>query len=157
MTMGFTIRGLDPAPFRDLYGMDAAVLAGRLAQRVVADAAFGYPDRVGLRDAAIGETLLLVHHVHQPAATPYRASHAVFVREGAEQAAECTDQVPPMLARRMLSLRGFDREDAMTAAELVPGEAAAPMIEHLLARRDVVYLHAHFAVRGCFAARIDRI
>ena len=155
--MGFTIRGLDPAPFRDLYGMDATMLAGRLAVRVVADAAFGYPDRVGLRDAAIGETLLLVHHVHQPAATPYRASHAVFVREGAEQVAEFTNQVPPMLTRRMLSLRGFDREDAMTAAELVPGDAAADMIDRVLARRDVAYLHAHCAVRGCFAARIDRI
>ncbi len=150
--MGFTIRGLDPARFRDLYGMDAVALAGRLARRVVVDAAFGYPDRVGLRDAAIGETLLLVHHVHQPAATPYRASHAVFVREGAEQVAECTNQVPPMLARH-----GFDREDTMTVAELVPGEAAAHMIEHLLARRNVAYLHAHFAVHGCFAVRIDRI
>ena len=155
--MGFTIRGLAPAAFRDLYGMDAVALAGLLARRVVADAAFGYPDRVGLRDAAIGETLLLVHHVHQPAATPYRASHAVFVREGAEQVAECTNQVPRMLSRRMLSRRGFDREDAMTAAELVSGEAAAHMIEHLLARRDVAYLHSHFAVRGCFVARIDRI
>lgn len=155
--MGFTIRGLDPARFRDLYGMDAVALAGRLARRVVVDAAFGYPDRVGMRDAAIGETLLLVHHVHQPAATPYRASHAVFVREGAEQVAECTNQVPPMLARRMLARHGFDREDTMTAAELVPGEAAAHMIEHLLARRDVTYLHAHFAVHGCFAVRIDRI
>ncbi|MFD1035197.1 DUF1203 domain-containing protein [Sphingomonas hankookensis] len=154
--MGFVIRGLDPAPFRDLYGMDANALAGRLAQRVVADAAFGYPDRIGLRDAAIGEPLLLVHYVHQPAATPYRASHAIFVREGADQAAVFTDHVPTMLTRRMLSLRAFDEADAMTAAALVSGDAAHDMIGQLLARSDVAYLHAHFAVRGCFAARIAR-
>ncbi len=153
--MGFMIRGLDPAPFRDLYGLDAPALAGRLAQRVVADAAFGYPDRIGLRDAATGETLLLVNYVHQPAETPYRASHAIFVREGAEQAAMFVDEVPAMLARRMLSLRGFDRAGAMTVAELVAGERAASVIDTMLARSDVDYLHAHFAVRGCFAARID--
>ncbi|WP_294322540.1 DUF1203 domain-containing protein [uncultured Sphingomonas sp.] len=155
--MGFVISGLDPAPFRHLYGMDDAALSRHLAQRVVADAAFGYPDRIALRDAAIGETLLLVNYVHQPAATPYRASHAVFVREGAEEPARLVDQVPPMLMRRMLSLRAFDDAGAMVAAELIAGEAAGPVITELLASPQAAYLHAHFAVRGCFAARIDRM
>jgi hypothetical protein len=155
--MGFVISGLDPAPFRDLYGMADAALSCHLAQRVVADAAFGYPDRITLCDAAIGETLLLVNHVHQPAATPYFASHAVFVREGAEEPARLVDRVPLMLARRMLSLRAFDDAGAMVAAELVAGEDAVPAITTLLASPQAAYLHAHFAVRGCFAARIDRI
>ncbi|MEH3038571.1 MAG: DUF1203 domain-containing protein [Sphingomonas paucimobilis] len=154
--MDFAIRGLDPAPFRDLYGMGAGALSRRLAQRVVADAAFGYPDRIQLSDAAIGETLLLVHYVHQGAATPYRASHAVFVREGAEQPALWIDRVPPMLGRRMLSLRAFDAADAMVDAELVAGDDAAPVIRRMLASTRAAYLHAHFAVRGCIAARIDR-
>ena len=42
----------------------------------------GFPDRIELRDAEPGERLILVNYVHQPADTPYRASHAVFVLEG---------------------------------------------------------------------------
>ena len=30
--------------------------------------------------------MLLLNYVHQPADTPYKASHAIFVREGAERA-----------------------------------------------------------------------
>lgn len=155
--MDFVIRGLEPAPFRDLCGMEDAALSRHLAQRVVADAAFGYPDRITLRDVAIGATLLLVNYVHQSAATPYRASHAVFVLEGAEEPARVVDRVPPMLARRMLSLRAFDNAGAIVAAQLAAGEDAAPAIVTLLALPQVTYLHAHFAVRGCFAARIDLI
>jgi hypothetical protein len=154
--MSFRIAGLDPAPFRPLFGLPDAALARRRARRVVADAPFGFPDRVSLRDAAPGTPLLLVHHVHQPADTPFHASHAIFVAEGEAAPAEHVGAVPEMLACRTLSLRAFTAGGDMADAALVPGDELAPTIARLLADPAVAYLHAHFATRGCFAARIDR-
>lgn len=154
--MTFRIRGLDPAPFRRLFSLSDAELAGHAARRVVADASPGYPDRVELRDAEPGETLLLVNHVHQPAPGPYRASHAVFVLEGAKRAAEFVDHVPEPLRVRPISLRAFDRGHDMVDADLLDGTALTHAIGRMLARPEVAYLHAHYAKRGCFAASIER-
>ncbi|MBV8686027.1 MAG: DUF1203 domain-containing protein [Alphaproteobacteria bacterium] len=155
--MSYRVAGLDPAPFRPLYGLGEAALAERGAIRMVADSRPGFPDRIELRDVAVGETVLLVNFVHQPAATPYRASHAIFVREGAEAAAETLGVLPEALAIRPLSLRGFDNRGMMADAALVaPGEAEAAVLR-LLERPEVAYLHAHYATRGCYAARIDRV
>ena len=84
--MSFRIQGLSPAPFVDLYGLPEAELAARGAIRYVVDKTPGFPDRVELCDASPGQSVLLVNHVSQPADTPYRASHAIFVREGATAA-----------------------------------------------------------------------
>jgi len=154
--MSFRIRGLDPKSFRHLYGASAAELAAHLAERRVAVAAPGFPDRIRLSDASPGETLLLVNHLHQPAANPYRASHAVYVREGALEPYDGIDAIPPSLAIRPLSLRAFDASDRMVDARLVAGAEAAGAIEELLRDPRAAYLHAHFARFGCYAARIER-
>ena len=154
--MAFRIRGLSPEPFRHLFGLDEAALAAAGARRVVVDAQPGYPDRIELRDLAPGELALLLNHVHQPADTPYRASHAIFVREGADEAREFVDCVPEALRIRPISLRAFDAAHEMVDADLVDGTDLPAAIERLFANAGVAYLQAHFARRGCFAARIDR-
>jgi hypothetical protein len=154
--MSYRIRGLDPALFRHLYGLSDDKLRAYGARRCVVDAMPGFPDRIELRDLAPGETALLVNFVHQPAATPYRASHAVFVREGAAAPAEVIGDVPEVMRRRPLSLRAFDAEHMMVGAELVDGARADATIRALLADPAVGYIHAHYAKPGCFAARIDR-
>lgn len=154
--MDFRILGLDPVPFRKLYGLEDAALAARGARRVVADVTPGYPDRVGLRDLEPGETALLLNFTHQPAANAYRASHAIFVAEGAETPYDAVNEVPAVMRVRPLSLRAFDRADEMVDADLVDGRSAETLIRRLLADERVAYLHAHYAKRGCFAARIIR-
>ena len=154
--MSFRIAGVDPAPFRHLYGLTDAALAAHGAVRRVADAKPGFPDRVELRDLEPGEAALLVNYVHQPAATPYRASHAIYVREGAETARVLVDAVPEVMRVRTLSLRAFDADGMMVGAELVEGDGAEDAIERLFASSDAAYLHAHYAKFGCFAARVDR-
>jgi hypothetical protein len=154
--MSFRITGLDPAPFRPLYGLSEADLAARGVIRTVADASPGYPDRVTLTDAAPGETLLLLNYTHQSADTPYRASHAIFVLEGAKEAYDAVDRVPEPLRIRPLSLRAFDGGHLMIDADLVEGAALEGAIDRLLANHDVSYIHAHYARRGCYAARITR-
>jgi len=154
--MPFRISGLDPAPFQPLYGLSDAALAERGVMRCVADSMPGYPDRVTLSDIAPGERVLLLNHVHQPAPTPFRASHAIFVLEGAEAAYDAIDTVPEVMRIRPISLRAFDAQGMMTDADLADGSALAPIIARLFADPGTAYLHAHYAKRGCYAARIDR-
>jgi len=115
-----------------------------------------FPCRVSLTDRALGEKVLLVNHVSHDVANPYRASHAIFVTEGADKAAEYIDRVPPVFEPRILSLRGFDRDGMMADAILTqPGEADAG-IRKLFDNPEIETIHAHNATRGCFSARIER-
>ena len=152
----FVVRGLDPAPFRPLYGLSDAALAERGVVRMTADAKPGFPCRVTLEDAEPGETMLLLNYEHLPVATPYRSRHAIFVAEGSETAAVYEDRLPEQLTRRLLSLRAFDAAGMMMDAEVLDGTEAEPLLREWLRREDVAYLHAHNAKRGCFAARIER-
>ena len=155
--MSFKITGLPVDEFRPLFGLPQAELDRRGIVRMTADAPVGFPCRITLRDADVGQTLLLLNYEHQGADTPYRSRHAIFVSESAQESAVFVDEVPPCLAvRPTISLRTFDAAGMMTAAELVPGGELAPAIERMLAAPTAAYLHAHNAGRGCFAARIDR-
>jgi len=154
--MSFRVRGLDPAPFRHLFGLDASELAQRGAVRCIADTRPGYPDRIEVRDAEPGESLLLLNHTHQPAPSPYRASHAIYVREGAETPLDLVDALPQAMLIRPISLRGFDAAGMMLDADLVEGSGLEPAIGRLLANPEIAYLHAHYARRGCYAALIER-
>ena len=154
--MTFRIAGLSPEPFRHLFGMSAEGLAGHGAKRYIADKKLGFPDRVELRFAEPGETLILLNYTHQPADNPYRASHAIFVREGAEVAYDRVGEVPEVMRMRPMSLRAFDAEDMMIAADVVDGRELESVIERFFADPRVAYIHAHFARRGCYAGRIER-
>jgi hypothetical protein len=154
--MSFRITGLDPEPFRHLFGLPEAALARHGARRHIADAPIGFPDRVEMRDAAPGESLLLLNYTHQPADTPYRASHAIFVREGASQRYDRVGEIPDVLRVRLISLRAFDAQDDMLDADVTDGTALPGLIERLFADPRAAYLHAHYAKRGCYACRIER-
>ena len=154
--MTYSMTGIDPVPYFPLYGLGDADLALHGAIRMIADASPGYPCRVRLDDAAIGQSMLLVGHISHNAATPYRASHAIFVTDGAIAPARFVDSIPPALDRRILSLRAFDAAGMMTDAALAqPGEADRA-VRDLLADPAVDHIDAHNATRGCFAARIER-
>ncbi len=154
--MTYRIEGLDPARFAHLVGLSDDDLAAQNAVRMIADSCPGFPCRVSLDDVPVGAALLLLNHVSHDGDNPYRASHAIFIGEQAPVSACFSDEVPPALDRRILSLRAFDGEGMMRDAALAhPGEADAA-IRRLLADEQVDHIDAHNATRGCFAARIDR-
>ena len=84
--MPFQIHALPDTLFRDLFSLTDAELEKRHAKRILVDEAPGYPCRVSLADAQVGETVLLLNYEHQANDTPYRSAHAIFVREGVSQA-----------------------------------------------------------------------
>jgi hypothetical protein len=154
--MRFRITGLLAEPFRHLYGLSDQELARHGVKRYIADKSPGFPDRIEMRDASVGQRLLLLNHVYQPANTPYRASHAIFVREGAENTYDRVDEVPEVMRARLLSLRAFDAEGMMLDADVVDGGDIEALISKLFVSRHVAYIHAHNAKHGCYSGRIDR-
>jgi hypothetical protein len=154
--MAFRISGLCPTPFQAFYGLPDEELAARGIKRYIVDAQPGFPDRIEMNDAQVGESVLLLNYVHQPANTPYRASHAIFVREGAKQAYDEVDQIPESMRIRLLSLRAFSDDGMMIDADVAEGIAMEPVIMRMFANPAVSYIHAHNARQGCYSGRIDR-
>lgn len=153
--MTYVVKGLDPKPYAELFGLPDEELAERGVVRMTVTAPT-FPCRVSLTDRDIGEKVLLLNHVSHDLANAYRASHAIFVTEGATGAAEYVDEIPPVFKQRVLSLRGFDKDGMMADAILTqPGDAEAG-IHKLFANPEIVTIHAHNATRGCFSARIER-
>jgi hypothetical protein len=155
--MPYRIAGLAPEPFLPLFELSDEDLAGRGARRVIATSHSGFPCRISLKDAKAGEELLLINYEHQPAATPFKSCHAIYVRRNAVRAFEGRNELPPVFHGRTLSLRGFDAEGMLVAADLAEGSAVVPAIECLFADDAVTCIHAHSAKPGCFLARVDRL
>ena len=154
--MDFRISGLPAAEFEHLHGLADERLREIGVKRMRIDAPHSAPDRISLRDAQPGESVLLLNYEHQPANTAYRSRHAIFVIEGGQPPYDKVNEVPDALRRRMLSLRAFDAHGTMIDADLADGREAEPLIARLLADTRTAYVHAHYAKRGCYAARIER-
>ena len=153
----FRVSGLPVAPFVHLFGLDDAALAARGVKRCVVDEKPGFPDRVEMRDLEIGEHALLLNYAHQDADTPFRASHAIFVGEGSRETYARVNAIPEVMRLRTIGLRAFDTTGMMLDADIADGMELQALIERLFANSDTAYIHAHYARRGCFAARIDRV
>lgn len=154
--MTYAIRGLDPAPFAPLFAAGPEELEKALAMHVTATSDTGFPCRVSLTDAKAGEDLILVHHVSNDVAKPFRMAHAIYIRADAKAAEPVRDAVPEMLDKRTIGLRAFDAEGTMRKAMLAqPGEADGA-IRDLFADATTSYIHAHNAAYGCFLAAVER-
>jgi hypothetical protein len=154
--MNFQISSLDVDQFAHLFGKDSETLARLGVDRVVANAHPGYPCRVSLQDAEVGETVLLMNYEHQSATSPFRSSHAIYVREHARQSVPEMNVVPDSLRCRILSVRAFDESGYIVDAELVDGKQLEPVLDRMFANETVSYLHIHNAKLGCYAALAQR-
>ncbi|MEE9597258.1 MAG: DUF1203 domain-containing protein [Acidiferrobacterales bacterium] len=154
--MGFQISALNIDQFSHLFGQDQEALARQGIRRIVVDNNPGFPCRVSLQDAEVGEKVLLMNYEHQPLPTPFRSSHAIFVREWASQAKPDRNEVPEMFRHRLLSVRAFDASGMMIDADVIDGERLESLIEYLLANKSTDNLHLHNARLGCYAALVER-
>ena len=154
--MDFKITGLPVASFSALFGLSDQTLAARGIVRQIADKRPGFPCRVSLQDANIGESVLLLNYEHLPVASPYRSCHAIFVREYASEARSSINEVPAMLRSRLLSVRAIDSRGMMIDADVVEGASVERVMSRFLENPQADFLHLHNAKPGCFAARVDR-
>lgn len=156
-TIAFQIIGLDPTPFLPLYGQSDEELKEQGVYRLAVRGPGAFPDRVSLTDGLPGQHMLLLNHRHLPKDSPYAASYAIFVREGATVAARLINRLPESWAGRQLALRAFDARQWLIDARVVDASEAAQAIGELLANDRVEHLQAHYAAPGCYAARIERL
>jgi Protein of unknown function (DUF1203) len=153
--MTFRITGLSPEPFRPLFDLSDDALRQRGAVRIFAEEP-RMPCRVSVAHAELGEEVLLLNYEHQPANTPYRSAHAIYVRKVADRAFDAVDVVPDVMTSRVLSVRAFDAGHMMIDAAVCEGERADELFERYLGNPQASYLQVHYAQRGCYAGRVER-
>ena len=154
--MTFRVSALQAEQFLKFSQMTNFELEQHGGQRLTVDAKPGFPCRVSLKDAEIGETVLLLNFFHHDHNTPYRASHAIFVRENACQAKPFTNIIPDVIKSRLISVRGFNAAHDMVTADVVGGNGLCGVINNFFDDGDIAYIHLHNAKQGCYAARVDR-
>ena len=153
----FQLVGLPFEPFSPLFALSDAELLARNVRRVFATTKPGYPCRVSLADAEIGDELLLLAFEHQPASSPYKSSGPIFVRKAAVQAHVEPGVVPDYVRTRLISVRAYDTQHLMSDALVCAGSADAAAIQKMFSRDDVAYIHLHNANRGCFSCAVNRV
>lgn len=156
MPNSFQLVGLNYEQFLPFFSLTDEQLQERAAKRCYATERPGYPCRVSLEDASIGEELILLPFQHQPADSPYRAIGPIFVRRGAQQSQPSVGELPSYITSRLMSVRAYDAAHMMVAASVCEGKATATEIERHFARDDVAYIHLHNAKQGCFSALVVR-
>jgi hypothetical protein len=154
--MNYQITSLQLSDFNHLFGLDEQALAEKGVQRMTVTAKPGYPCRITLEDAEVGETVLLLNYEHLSVNSPYRSAHALFVRENATDSASFENEIPKYLGNRQLSVRSFDTSGMMVDADTCEGKDLESLVERLLGDELVDFLHVHNAARGCYLARVDR-
>lgn len=142
--------------FAPLFDQSDEELRVAGACRMIADEKPGFPCRVSLVDAEVGETVLLLPFTHQDVPTPYRASGPIFIRRGASTARPDVDEIPVMFRHRLLSVRAYDTTDMLSGAQVVTGTGIEATVRHFLTDAKVSYLHVHNAGPGCYNCRVVR-
>ena len=153
----FQLSGLHHAQFESLNGLTDAGLRARGIFRTRASASPGFPCRISLEDAPVGEEVLLLPYLHHDVAGPYRALGPIYIRRGASQAILSPGVVPDYVSHRVISIRGYDRSNMMIAADVSPGAGVGSRLLELFQNQDVSYVHLHNAKQGCFSCLAARV
>lgn len=156
MNTSFRFVALPSGQFEPLFRRSDEELRAVGARRMAVDEKPGFPCRVSLADAEVGETVLLLPFTHHDVSSPYRASGPIFVRRGAATAAPAAGEIPAMFRHRLLSVRGYDAEAMLVDAEVVNGTELEEAIGRLFANDSVSYLHVHNARPGCYNCKVVR-
>lgn len=141
------------APIDTVAAAELRALGG---QRYIADAKPGYPCRQCLRDAEIGEALILVSHDPFTIDTPYRSRSPIFLHEQTCTPPSDLDGLPDQLTQRQLSVRAFDDNALMIDAAVIDGTALDDQLQRFFADDATNQVHIHNATRGCWATSVTR-
>lgn len=122
----------------------------------VADEKPGYPCRQCLRDAEIGEELVLVSHDPFDRDSPYRSASPIFLHLHPCEAAAPSAALPSQLTGRQLSVRAFHHDAMMIDAAIIDGTDLATNLHRLFGNKNTDRIHIHNASRGCWAVTAER-
>ncbi len=140
-----------------LFNLSEEALNQIGAVRAIADSNPGYPCRVSLSDAKIGEEVILFPYTHHKVTSPYQATGPIFVRKNAQTALPNVNEIPTFLNHRLLSLRVYDATAMMIDAHTVEGVVLKETIDEIFKNQLAVYIHIHNAGPGCYNCQVDRV
>ncbi|MGF1742743.1 DUF1203 domain-containing protein [Vibrio profundum] len=151
----FIIKAIEKKHLSELSGKNNNLF--RNARWTIAKSKPGYPCRVSLKEAEIGESILVVTYKYHDVDSPYQASGPIFIRENAETAKLKTNEIPEILAERLLSVRAYNLNSEMIAAETTQGLGLRRIIQKQFLNSEAEYLQVHNANPGCFSCNIFRV
>jgi len=155
MRLDFQFVPLTIENFSHLFSMSDAELESYGTTRMIVDSHPGYPCRVSLEDASVGERVILTSFRHHDVSSPYQSVGPIFVRENAKTAKPRVNEVPVMFRHRLLSVRAYDMAAMMKNAKVVEGIVLEETIRDFFANDFISYLQIHNAGPGCFNCTVQ--
>src|SRR5438132_9052288 len=86
------------------------------------------PCRVCLKEAEIGDELLLFSYSPFERPVPYRNVGPIFAHANGCEPYAPAGGIPELMRRRLLALRGYDANDRMVECDLVEGKVIESMV-----------------------------
>ena len=153
----FRIKALSADKFSALFNLEDKELSEIGAIRMIVDSNPGFPCRISLEDAEMGEEVILFTFTHHECSSPYQASGAIFIRKNVATAELAINEVPKMLKHRLLSLRAYDEIGMMRDAQTIEGHRASDTINLIFNNKNISYIHIHNAIPGCYNCLVERV
>ncbi len=150
MNTNFQITAIDATKVSHLFAMNDEQLAQMDAVRQTVDSKPGFPCRVSLEDAEIGEEVILFPYKNHDVTTPYKSESPIYVRKDATATKLLVNEVPFMLLQRMLSLRAFDENGMMLDTRTIDGKKVSETLHNIFLNKRISYIHIHNSGPGCF-------
>ena len=155
--MNFLITALGHESFESMFKLSDKELSELGGMKMIVDEKPGFPCRVSLEDANIGEEVILVPFEHHKTNSPYQAKGPIFVRKGQKQRKLEVNEIPKMLEHRLLSFRGYDNDGIMKSAKTESGKDSLRIIREIFGEKSIEYIQIHNSSPGCYNCQVNRI
>ena len=153
----FQIKSLQDSEFSNFFKLGNAELEKVGAIKMTADKNPGFPCRVSLEDAEIGEEVILLPYRHHQTNSPYQSTGPIFVRKNAKTATLDINEIPKMLDDRLLSIRAYNKKGMMKEALVSEGHNLKAILTTTFNNPEINYIHIHNAKAGCYNCKVERV
>ena len=152
----FQIKSLQDSEFSNLFKLENQELEKLGAIKMIVDRKPGFPCRVSLQDAEIGEEVILLSYQHHQTNSPYQSSGPIFIRKNATTAILDINEIPKMLDHRLLSIRAYDKNGMMKDSLISEGLSLKDILINTFTNPEIYYVHIHNAKAGCYNCKVER-
>jgi len=152
----FQIKAIEYNEVQHWFSLTKDELSRRNARRILVDEKPGYPCRVSLKDANIGETIIAFPYNHHDVKSPYNTTGPIFIRSNVQTAKLKVNEIPEILQNRFLSIRVYDSLHMMIDASTTQGKNLKTTILKLFQNKSAHYMHIHNANPGCYNCSAER-
>lgn len=143
--------------YKPMFDLNNEELLSRGVIKIIVNEKPGYPCRVSLEDAEIGEEVILFAFKHHKTNSPYQSTGPLFVRKNATPFNAEINKIPKMLLHRTLSLRVYNSQGMMIDAKTIFGTKLRMTIALLFNKAEASYIQIHNAAPGCYNCQVNRV